>query len=58
VSDELVARGAERAVATLSVPALLMGMVVTPPTIELEEVMWLSATPGCGNGRDGPAHHR
>jgi hypothetical protein len=45
VSDELVARGAERAVATLSVPALLMGMVVTPPTFELEEVMWLSATP-------------
>jgi cation:H+ antiporter len=39
VGGELVATGAERLVATLGVPAALMGMVVTPAAIELEEVV-------------------
>lgn len=39
VGGELVATGAQRIVATLGVPALLMGMVVTPAAIELEEVV-------------------
>jgi cation:H+ antiporter len=39
VGGELVAQGAERIVGTLHVPALLMGMVVTPAVIELEEVI-------------------
>jgi cation:H+ antiporter len=34
----MVASGAQRIVTTLGVPALLMGMVVTPAAIELEEV--------------------
>lgn len=38
VGGELVATGAERLIALLGVPALLMGMVVTPAAIELEEV--------------------
>jgi len=38
IGGELVARGATSVVATLGVPALLMGMVVTPAVIELEEV--------------------
>ncbi len=39
VGGELVAQGAERIVASMGVPALLMGMVVTPAAIELEEVI-------------------
>jgi len=39
VGGELVAQGAERVVTALGVPALLMGMVVTPAVIELEEVI-------------------
>lgn len=39
VGGELVAQGADRIVASLKVPALLMGMVVTPAVIELEEVI-------------------
>ena len=39
VGGELVAQGATRIVETLRVPALLMGMVVTPAVIELEEVI-------------------
>jgi cation:H+ antiporter len=39
LGGELVARGAERIVASAGVPALVMGMVVTPATIELEEVI-------------------
>jgi cation:H+ antiporter len=35
----LVASGAQRIVTTLNMPALLMGMVVTPAAIELEEVV-------------------
>ena len=38
IGGELVANGAERIIAGLGVPALLMGMVVTPAAIELEEV--------------------
>ena len=38
VGGELVAQGAERIIASLGVPALLMGMVVSPAAIELEEV--------------------
>ena len=38
IGGELIAQGAERIIATLGVPALLMGMVVTPAAIELEEV--------------------
>jgi len=38
VGGELVARGAERIVTALGVPALLMGMVVAPAAIEIEEV--------------------
>ncbi|MBF6592198.1 MAG: hypothetical protein IVW57_16935, partial [Ktedonobacterales bacterium] len=38
VGGELVARGAAGLVLTLGVPALVMGMVVAPATIELEEV--------------------
>jgi cation:H+ antiporter len=39
IGGELVATGASRIVAALGVPALLMGMVVTPAVIELEEVI-------------------
>ena len=39
VGGTLVAGGAQRIVATLGIPALLMGMVVTPAAIELEEVV-------------------
>ncbi len=39
LGGELVATGAERLVVTLGVPALLLGMVVTPAAIELEEVV-------------------
>ena len=35
---ELVARGAQGLIASLGVPSLVMGMVVTPAAIELEEV--------------------
>jgi cation:H+ antiporter len=38
IGGELVARGARSIVAALGVPALLMGMVVTPAVIELEEI--------------------
>lgn len=38
IGGELVARGATSIVAALGVPALLMGMVVTPAVIELEEI--------------------
>jgi cation:H+ antiporter len=38
IGGELVARGATNIVASLGVPALLMGMVVTPAVIELEEI--------------------
>lgn len=38
LGGELVAQGAEGMIAALGVPALLMGMVVTPAAIELEEV--------------------
>jgi cation:H+ antiporter len=38
LGGELVARGATSIVAALGVPALLMGMVVTPAVIELEEI--------------------
>jgi len=36
---ELVTRGATRLVAHLGIPALLMGMVIAPAIIELEEVI-------------------
>ncbi len=39
IGGDLVANGAQRIVATLGVPALLMGMVITPAAIELEEVI-------------------
>lgn len=39
VGGELVALGAENLIAGLGVPAFLMGMVVTPAAIELEEVV-------------------
>ena len=39
VGGDLVAEGAKRLVAHLGIPALLMGMVVTPAVIELEEVI-------------------
>ncbi len=39
IGGELVAQGAERIIATLGVPALVMGMVVSPAAIELEEVI-------------------
>lgn len=38
VGGELVAQGAEGLIASLGVSALFMGMIVTPATIELEEV--------------------
>ncbi len=38
IGGELVATGASRVITTLGVPALLMGMVITPAAIELEEV--------------------
>src|SRR5205085_178442 len=38
VGGELVAQGAEGLIASLGVPALLMGMIVTPAAIEIEEV--------------------
>jgi len=39
IGGELVASGAQRVVATLGIPVLLMGMVVTPAVIELEEIV-------------------
>src|SRR5205807_5865549 len=39
VGGELVAEGATRIVAVFGVPVALMGMVVTPAAIELEEVI-------------------
>lgn len=39
LGGELVARGAENIIGALGVPALLMGMVVSPAAIELEEVI-------------------
>lgn len=39
IGGELVAVGAENLIAGLGVPAFLMGMVVTPAVIELEEVI-------------------
>jgi cation:H+ antiporter len=39
IGGELVAMGATRIVATLGVPAALMGMVVAPAAIELEEIV-------------------
>lgn len=39
LGGELVAEGAKRLVTHLGVPALVMGMVVTPAVIELEEVI-------------------
>lgn len=39
VGGELVSAGASRLVAYLGIPALLMGMVVAPAVIELEEVI-------------------
>lgn len=38
IGGELVATGAEQLIAALGVPALFMGMIVTPAAIELEEV--------------------
>ena len=38
LGGELVAEGAERLIATLGLPALLVGMVLTPAAIEIEEV--------------------
>ena len=38
IGGELVAGGAERMIATLGLPALLVGMVLTPAAIEIEEV--------------------
>lgn len=38
VGGELVATGAERLIVVLGLPALLMGMVLTPAAIEIEEV--------------------
>lgn len=39
IGGDLVAEGAKRLVAHLGIPALLMGMVVTPAVIEIEEVV-------------------
>lgn len=39
IGGEMVATGADRLIATLGVPAELMGMVITPAAIELEEVV-------------------
>jgi cation:H+ antiporter len=44
LGGELVAEGAKRLVSHLGIPALLMGMVITPAVIELEEVI-RQATP-------------
>jgi cation:H+ antiporter len=38
IGGEMVATGAQQLIAALGVPALLMGMIVTPAAIELEEV--------------------
>ena len=38
IGGEMVAQGAEQLIAAFGVPALLMGMIVTPAAIELEEV--------------------
>lgn len=38
IGGELVTLGAERVIVALGVPALLMGMVITPAAIEIEEV--------------------
>jgi cation:H+ antiporter len=39
IGGELVAQGAEGIIAALGVPALFMGMIVSPAAIELEEVI-------------------
>jgi cation:H+ antiporter len=39
VGGELVAQGAEQIIATIGVPALFIGMIVSPAAIELEEVI-------------------
>lgn len=39
IGGELVALGAERIIAALGMPALVMGMVVSPAAIKLEEVI-------------------
>ncbi|MGI8554301.1 MAG: sodium:calcium antiporter [Dehalococcoidia bacterium] len=39
IGGELITQGANRLIVHLGVPALLMGMVVTPAAIELEEVI-------------------
>lgn len=39
IAGEMVARGAEGIIAAFGVPALLMGMIVSPAAIELEEVV-------------------
>lgn len=39
IGGELVAQGAEQIIAALGVPALFMGMIVSPAAIELEEVI-------------------
>lgn len=39
IGGELVADGAERIIGTLGLPALLVGMVLTPAAIEIEEVV-------------------
>jgi cation:H+ antiporter len=39
IGGELVATGAQRVIGSFGVPALLMGMVITPAAIELEEVI-------------------
>jgi cation:H+ antiporter len=38
IGGEMIATGAEQLIALFGVPALLMGMIVTPAAIELEEV--------------------
>jgi len=38
IGGEMIAQGAEQLIAALGVPALFMGMIVTPAAIELEEV--------------------
>lgn len=38
IGGEMVAQGAEQLIAVFGVPALFMGMIVTPAAIELEEV--------------------
>lgn len=38
LGGELVAEGAQRLIVTLELPALLVGMVLTPAAVEIEEV--------------------